>query len=172
MSHPNAITSYIALGSNLQSPREQVTRALERLKQLPKSSLESHSRLYQTAPVGGPPGQPDYINAVAKITTQLGAHDLLDVLLRIEQEFGRVRLERDGPRTLDLDILLYGDEIINTPELIIPHPRLTQRAFVLEPLAEITPDCVLPDGRSIQSCVALMKRSVIKGSINVETSDP
>jgi len=149
MNNHKVIISYIALGSNLQSPLKQVQNALQRLEQLPTSTLLEHSSLYQTSPVGGPLDQPDYINAVAKIATQLPAQNLLFELQTIEQEFGRIRLERNGPRTLDLDILLYGDEIIDTEQLTIPHPRLMERAFVLFPLTEIAANLVLPDGTRI-----------------------
>ena len=127
----------IALGSNLGDSCLIIQHSLNRLAQTPGIALESHSSFYQTAPVGPP--QPDYINACAVINVTLSPLEVLAVLLNLEQEFGRIRLERNGPRTLDLDILLFDDLILNLPGLQIPHPRMSQRAFVLVPLAEIAP---------------------------------
>jgi 2-amino-4-hydroxy-6-hydroxymethyldihydropteridine diphosphokinase len=129
---------YIGLGSNLEGPRGQVERALEELAGLPQSRLLRHSRLYRSAPLG-PEGQPDYINAVAALETALSPLDLLDELQRIETLHGRVRGERWGARTLDLDLLLFGEERIELPRLKVPHPEMANRAFVLIPLAEIAP---------------------------------
>lgn len=136
---------FIGLGSNLDSPIDQVKRALEELAQLPDTQLIQHSALYRSEPVG-PAGQPDYINAVAELDTELDAECLLDHLQALEQAHQRVRLEHWGPRTLDLDLLLYGQETIATARLSVPHPWMTQRSFVLYPLAEIAPDLQLPDG--------------------------
>jgi len=141
---------WIGLGSNLDDPRAQVSTALQELAQLPESSLVTHSSLYRSDPVG-PPGQPDYINAVAALDTQLSPETLLDALQAIEQAHQRVRKIHWGPRTLDLDLLLYGNETIATPRLSVPHPFMTQRNFVLWPLAEIAPELILPDGRSLQA---------------------
>lgn len=141
---------WIGLGSNLDDPRAQVSTALKELAQLPESSLVTHSSLYRSDPVG-PPGQPDYINAVAALDTQLSPETLLDALQAIEQAHQRVRKIHWGPRTLDLDLLLYGNETIATPRLSVPHPFMTQRNFVLWPLAEIAPELILPDGRSLQA---------------------
>lgn len=127
----------IALGSNLGDSISIIQQSLTRLAQTPGITLESHSSFYQTAPVGPP--QPDYINACALVDVSITPLELLATTLKIEQEFGRVRLEPNGPRTLDLDILLFGDLILNLPELQIPHPRMCQRAFVLVPLSEIAP---------------------------------
>ncbi|KAA0873665.1 2-amino-4-hydroxy-6-hydroxymethyldihydropteridine diphosphokinase [Nitrincola tapanii] len=136
---------FIGLGSNLDNPIEQVKRALDELAQLPDTQLIQHSALYRSEPVG-PAGQPDYINAVAELNTELDAECLLDHLQALEQAHQRVRLEHWGPRTLDLDLLLYGQETIATARLSVPHPWMTQRSFVLYPLAEIAPDLQLPDG--------------------------
>ena len=102
------------------------------------------SSVYETAPVGGPPGQGPYLNAVAELRTELDPDALLGVLLEIESTLGRVRTERDGPRTLDLDLLLYGDVVRDDARLTLPHPRLHQRLFVLKPLAEIAPGLIHP----------------------------
>ncbi len=138
------VPAFIGLGSNLDGPVEQVRRALDALTSLGGSRLAAASRLYRSDPVG-PPGQPDYINAVAKLETRLAPGRLLDELQRIERRQGRVRGERWGPRTLDLDLLLYGDLAIDEPRLRVPHPRLAERMFVLRPLAELlASDAELP----------------------------
>lgn len=131
--------AFIALGSNLQSPQQQVLNALEALKRLPQTTLLQHSSLYKTAPLGYD-NQPDFINAVAKVETDLTPHALLDAILAVEQTFGRERPFPNAPRILDLDLLLYGSEQINTATLTVPHPRMHERAFVMLPLAEIAPD--------------------------------
>lgn len=137
------ITAYIGLGSNLDDPVQQVRTALQELDQIPQTHLISASSLYRSDPVG-PAGQPDYINAVAEIETVLAARPLLRALQSIEQNHRRVRLERWGPRTLDLDLLIYGDQLINEPDLIVPHLMIAERVFVLYPLAEIAPDAPIP----------------------------
>lgn len=139
-------TVYIGLGSNLAEPREQLKAALLSLARLPHSDLTLVSSFYGSSPVGGPPDQPDYTNACACINTRLSPETLLDQLQAIERQHGRVRTVRWGPRTLDLDILLFGEYELNTERLSIPHPRLTERAFVLVPLLEIAPDLCLPNG--------------------------
>ena len=136
---------YIGLGSNLEDPRQQVSDALKELQEISNTELLSHSLLYRSDPVG-PPGQPDYINAVAKINTSLEPEELLDALQAIEQAHQRVRIEHWGPRTLDLDLLLYDNDEIDTERLKVPHPFMTERSFVLYPLAEIEPNLVLPKG--------------------------
>jgi len=127
----------IALGSNLGDRAATLRAAKRRLRAEPGVLLVVDSELYETAPVGGPAGQGAYLNAVALLETLLSADDLLALLHRIEHQFGRVRSAQDGPRTLDLDLLLYGDAVIQTPTLTVPHPRLHERAFVLVPLAEM-----------------------------------
>lgn len=131
--------AYIALGGNLGDREEYLRRALTALRQSAGVELTRVSPLYETRPVGGPPGQGAYLNAVAEVRTERAAHDLLDVLLSIEQGLGRVRQERDGPRTIDLDLLLYGDLVCADERLIVPHPRLHERLFVLQPLAQLAP---------------------------------
>ena len=144
-----AVRTFIGIGSNLDDPLAQVRRALTELAELPGCSGLSASPLYRSRPMG-PQDQPDYINAVARLVTTLAPLRLLDVLQGIEQAHGRVRgPERWGPRTLDLDLLLYGNSFIEHPRLRVPHPGLTQRAFVLIPLADIQPDLLLGDGRSV-----------------------
>lgn len=135
--------AYIALGANLGDPASTVRAAMGALANLPESGVRRCSSLYRTAPVGIV-DQPSFINAVALLETKLPPETLLDALLDIEARFGRVRAEKDGPRTLDLDLLLYDDQFIDLPRLTLPHPRLHLRAFVLQPLAEITPDLVIP----------------------------
>lgn len=130
--------TYIGLGSNLASPIEQVRQALEGLATLPLSRLVISSSLYASRPVG-PQDQPDFINAVAALETRLSPLALLDQLQALEQQHRRRRQRHWGPRTLDLDLLLYGNELIETPRLSVPHPQMTARAFVLAPLAEIAP---------------------------------
>ena len=136
--------AYIGLGSNLADPVHQVMSALDELGSIPQSQLAGCSCLYRSAPIG-PRDQPDYINAVAAIDTPLDAKILLHYLQEIERRHGRMRDgERWGPRTLDLDLLLYGNEIFSDGELTLPHPRAHQRAFVLVPLHSIAPDAMIP----------------------------
>lgn len=131
--------AYVALGSNLAQPAEQIRAALEALAALADTTLLSHSSLYRTTPVGYL-AQPDFINAVALLDTGLTPHQLLAALMRIEAGFGRERSFRNAPRVLDLDVLLYQDMVLDDPQLLLPHPRMHQRAFVMVPLAEIAPE--------------------------------
>jgi 3-oxoacyl-[acyl-carrier protein] reductase len=133
----------IGLGSNLGDRRDHLERALTELTQS-GVKLGRRSALYETAPVGGPAGQPAYLNAVVEAETDLPPDDLLSLLLAIESKLGRVRTVRDGPRTIDLDLLLYDDLLIDSPHLTLPHPRLHERLFVLEPLAQIAPGAIHP----------------------------
>jgi len=135
--------AFIALGSNLAEPEAQIKQAFAALARLPQTRLLAQSSLYRSAPVGYAE-QPDFINAVALLETGLAAHDLLQSLLEIERACGRVRDFRNAPRTLDLDLLLYGDLMLHEAGLTLPHPRMHERAFVLLPLLEIAPDCVIP----------------------------
>ncbi|MGC7589374.1 2-amino-4-hydroxy-6-hydroxymethyldihydropteridine diphosphokinase [Bisgaard Taxon 46] len=139
---------YIALGSNLNTPVEQLNSALSALSELPQSQLVQVSSFYQSKPLG-PQDQPDYVNAVACLETELEPLALLDHLQHIENTQGRVRLRRWGERTLDLDILLYGDEIIQTERLTVPHYDMHQREFVIIPLFEIAPDLCLPNSLKV-----------------------
>ena len=137
------VTAYIALGANLEDPVVQVRAGLAALATLPDTQLLMQSSLYRTAPVGYA-DQPDFINAVAAVDTELSPRELLDALLAIELNHGRVRQFANAPRTLDLDVLLYDDVEVNESGLTIPHPRMHERAFVLAPLAEIAPLCEIP----------------------------
>ncbi|HZX28470.1 MAG TPA: 2-amino-4-hydroxy-6-hydroxymethyldihydropteridine diphosphokinase [Telluria sp.] len=134
--------AFIGIGANLGDARANVEDALDRLARVPHSRLLKRSSLYRTAPIDS--SGDDYINAVAEIDTELDAHALLQALRGIEQAHGRERPYRNAPRTLDLDLLLFGAEIIATPELTVPHPRMHQRAFVLAPLLEIAPAALIP----------------------------
>jgi 2-amino-4-hydroxy-6-hydroxymethyldihydropteridine diphosphokinase len=132
----------IALGSNLGDSRAILEQALHILDQTARISVKSHSSWYQTEPIGPP--QPDYINGCTILEVQLTPEEILTILLNIEQQFGRIRRERWGARTLDLDILFFDDLILETSALQIPHPRMRERAFVLVPLAEIAPNWIDP----------------------------
>ena len=144
------VRAYIALGSNLENPKAQIESALVTLNTIPHSSLIKTSRFYRSTPLSGD-DQPDYINAVAAFDTTLSAHDLLTELQKIEQSHGRTRsLKRWGPRTLDLDLVLYGDHIISTPRLLVPHPGISKRNFVLYPLADLDPNLIFPNGHKLQ----------------------
>ena len=135
--------SFIGLGSNLGASGDQLAQALIRLDQLPDTCLLAQSSLYRSAPVGYL-DQPDFVNAVAKIATSLTPQALLAALLQIERECGRERTFANAPRTLDLDVLLYDDRQIHDHGLTVPHPQMHKRAFVLLPLLDIAPDCVIP----------------------------
>lgn len=139
-----AVTAYIALGSNLGDRRGFLDQALTALRTRPGIEVVRVSSYHETKPVGGPAGQGEYLNAAAELRTALEPKELLRVLLDVEQALGRERHERFGPRTIDLDLLLYGDLACAEPELIVPHPRLHERRFVLEPLAEIAPLAIHP----------------------------
>ena len=148
---------YIALGSNMDSPHNQLDSALETIAQHPDMQLIGVSSRYQTPPIG--PQQPDFINAAAQLSTELSPLALLDALQAIEQQQNRVRSIHWGPRTLDLDILLYnnalGDSlVIESERLTIPHPRISERAFVLVPLADINPQLALPSGETVAELLA------------------
>ncbi|WP_373524665.1 2-amino-4-hydroxy-6-hydroxymethyldihydropteridine diphosphokinase [Nostoc sp.] len=139
--------SALALGSNIGDSRTILEAAIETLAQTPGIFLETRSSWYRTKALGPP--QPDYLNGCVILQVEILPQQLLAALLEIEEQFGRVRQERWGPRTLDLDLLLYHDLILDTPNLQIPHPRMRERAFVLVPLAEIAPDWIEP----VSKCV-------------------
>ena len=144
--------AYIAIGSNLASPLEQVNAAITALGEIPHSQIVARSAFYRTPPLG-PQDQPDYLNAAVALETTLDADTLLDHTQRIELAQGRVRkAERWGPRSLDLDIMLFGDEVINTPRLTVPHYDMHNRGFMLWPLFEIAPEVLFPDGTPL-ACV-------------------
>jgi 2-amino-4-hydroxy-6-hydroxymethyldihydropteridine diphosphokinase len=141
--------AYIGIGSNLEDPKDQVILAITQIDELDNAVVTAHSSLYQTAPVG-PEGQPDYINAVVQIDTYLSASDLLTELQNIENNHGRTREVRWGARTLDLDILLFGEEQLCDDRLQVPHPRMMERNFVIVPLAEVAPDYIFANGERIE----------------------
>ncbi len=143
--------AYIALGSNLASPLEQVNAAVDAIGEIPQSRIVAVSTFYRTPPLG-PQDQPDYLNAAVALETELDAEMLLDNTQRIELQQGRVRkAERWGPRTLDLDIMLFGNDVINTARLTVPHYDMKNRGFMLWPLFEIAPALTFPDGIALQA---------------------
>ncbi|WP_231759709.1 2-amino-4-hydroxy-6-hydroxymethyldihydropteridine diphosphokinase [Microbulbifer elongatus] len=141
---------YIGLGSNLANPAGQLRRALDAITLIPETRLMACSPFYSSAPVG-PGEQPDYVNAVAALDTDLPAESLLDALQAVENRHGRERSVRWGARTLDLDILLFGNITLSTERLAVPHPRIPERNFVLVPLADLAPDLIMPDGTPLQT---------------------
>ncbi|SFD84789.1 2-amino-4-hydroxy-6-hydroxymethyldihydropteridinediphosphokinase [Phytobacter palmae] len=144
---------YIAIGSNLASPLEQVKAALDAIGEIPQSRVVEVSSFYRTPPLG-PQDQPDYLNAAVALETTLEAETLLDHTQRIELQQGRVRkAERWGPRTLDLDIMLFGDQVIQTPRLTVPHYDMKNRGFMLWPLFEIAPALIFPDGVALTAAL-------------------
>ncbi|SDS92499.1 2-amino-4-hydroxy-6-hydroxymethyldihydropteridinediphosphokinase [Halopseudomonas xinjiangensis] len=150
-----SLRCFVGLGSNLAEPEAQIREALCALDRVPRTELQAVSSLYRSPPLG-PAEQPDYLNAVVSLHTALEAESLLDHLQDIERAQGRVRkAERWGPRSLDLDILLFGDQIVDTPRLTVPHYHMHHRAFVLYPLAELAPELVMPDGTPLS---ALLER--------------
>jgi 2-amino-4-hydroxy-6-hydroxymethyldihydropteridine diphosphokinase len=143
--------AYIGLGANLGQREQTLRAALAELGRRPGVRVVRASSFIETAPVGGPPGQPPYLNAAAELRTTLGPEELLSALQQVEDAFGRTREVRWGPRTLDLDLLLYEDLVVDTPALQVPHPRMHERRFVLEPLCEIAPEAVHPVlGRTVR----------------------
>jgi 2-amino-4-hydroxy-6-hydroxymethyldihydropteridine diphosphokinase len=153
------IRVYLGLGANLDAPLQQLQHAVNALMQLPHSQLAAVSSFYGSKPMG-PQDQPDYVNAVAALDTQLAPEDLLDALQRIELEQGRQRKdERWGPRTLDLDILLYGEAVLATPRLTVPHYGLHQREFVVYPLLELAPDLQVPGLGSLTAIAVNVPRN-------------
>lgn len=149
------VKAYIALGANLGDPVASLCKAMDDLAGLPGVSLISRSSLYRTAPLES--SGPDYVNAVVEITTYLTAPDLLAQLQGLEQGAGRQRAYRNAPRTLDLDILIFGEARIDSKALTIPHPRMTERAFVLVPLAEIAPHAVTSAQRMAVQSQAILQ---------------
>jgi 2-amino-4-hydroxy-6-hydroxymethyldihydropteridine diphosphokinase len=146
----NSVSVFIGLGSNLADPITQIKQAISAISMLEQSQVIAVSSLYGSKPMG-PADQPDYVNAVLQLSTQLAPLALLDALQHIENISGRVRKDqRWGPRTLDLDVLLYGQQIINNERLTVPHYGMKEREFVLIPLAEIAPELVLPSGEKLQ----------------------
>lgn len=145
--------AYVGLGANLGAPHRQVLAALDELARLPGTRLTTRSGLYRSAPLGHLE-QPEFVNAVARLETDLAAEALWAALQEIELAHGRRRSFRDAPRTLDLDLLLYGDASIASPSLTVPHPRMHERAFVLAPLVEIDPQAQVPGHGSARALLA------------------
>ena len=145
--------AYVGIGANLGDPAAQVRGAIAAIGALPRTALVAASGLYRTAPIGYA-DQPDFVNAVAAVDTSLSAHELMRELQGIERGAGRERSFRNAPRTLDLDLLLYGEAAIDEPALTVPHPRMHERAFVLAPLAEIAPDATIPGRGPAAGCLA------------------
>jgi len=143
-----AVTAYLGLGSNLGDRLANLQAAVELLRREERMRVVASSRVWETEPVGGPE-QPEYLNAVLRVETDRSPRELLDACLGVEAELGRVRAERWGPRTIDVDVLLYDERTVDEPDLVVPHPRLAERAFVVLPLLELEPDPILPDGRRL-----------------------
>lgn len=153
--------AYIGIGANLGDARANVLDALARLDAYPGCRIAKASGCWRTAPIDS--SGDDYINAVAAVDTDLDAHALLAALMDIEQAHGRERPYRNAPRTLDLDLLLYGDAVIATPTLTVPHPRMHERAFVLAPLLEIAPDVAIPGrGRAADHLPGVADQAIVK----------
>jgi len=158
----DAVTAYIGLGANLGRPADAIRRALKDLHTLPHTEMVRASSLYRSAPLGHA-HQPQFTNAVASVRTRLSARELLERLLALEERAGRKRSFPNAPRTLDLDLLLYGDQTIEEPGLIVPHPRMNERRFVLEPLLELDPECVIPgQGRACDALTGVLDQFVEK----------
>ena len=160
MSAAGPVTAFVGLGANLGEAAETLRLALAALGGLPECRLLAASSVYRTAPVDA--SGPDYLNGVARLETSLAAEALLDELLALELRFGRERRYHHAPRTLDLDLLLHGEQIINTPRLTLPHPRAHQRAFVLVPLSELAPDLVLPGRGAITDWLGTVQDQAIE----------
>ena len=153
--------AYIGIGSNLEEPQAQVSRAFDELGGLPRTRLAKRSSLYRAAPLGHA-DQPDFINAVAALDTELGAEELFRELQAIEHRHGRTRSFANAPRTLDLDLLLYGHASIAGPGLVVPHPRMHERAFVLQPLLEIAPAAQIPGRGAAAASLAACEQQKIE----------
>lgn len=167
MNNPEAARVFIGIGSNLENPLQQLKAATIALREIPNTRLLGISNIYQTAPIG-PAGQPDYTNAAALLESQLTPEALLDELQRIELDQGRIRKERWGPRTLDLDIILYAGMTIRTARLTVPHTEMENRNFVLIPLMDLAPDLVLPNGKSLASVTEKAGNEGIKLSMTAD----
>ena len=147
MTRPDPIRAYVALGANLGERARTLQLAIEQLRAHPQIEVGKVSSMLENPAVGGPPDSPPFLNAVAEVLTTLPPRELLQTLLEIEHRLGRERHRKWDPRTIDLDLLLYGDRVIDEPDLKVPHPRMAERQFVLAPLAEIAPDLVVPTHR-------------------------
>ena len=156
----SSITAYIGLGSNLSNPIEQLQKALHSIDALPSTQLLQSSSFYGSKPLG-PQDQPDFVNAVCKIQTDLSAKELLHCLQKIELQQGRIKKRHWGERLIDLDILLFGDEVISTDELTVPHTQIALRDFVLIPLVEIAPRLVVPKLGPIEALIPAIEDSYL-----------
>jgi 2-amino-4-hydroxy-6-hydroxymethyldihydropteridine diphosphokinase len=161
------VVAHVALGANLGDAAQTLAQALDALAQTPGVRLQTASSLYRTAPIES--SGPDYLNAVAEVSTQLTAPDLLAALQAIEHTHGRERPYRNAPRTLDLDLLLYGSATLDSPTLTVPHPRMAQRAFVLVPLAEIAPARVSPQDLHAVADQAIERMGALQGASRSRT---
>ncbi len=162
MSERTATTTvYVGIGANLEDPVRQVRQAIDELDAIERTCVLAASSLYRSAPVGYA-DQPDFINAVAKLQTSLSPHELLEALHVIENRHGRQRSVRNAPRTLDLDLLLFGTSVVSEEMLTVPHPRMHERAFVLLPLAEIAEDAHLPGPATLAQLLAQVDRSAVE----------
>ncbi len=157
---------FIGLGSNLENPLEQIKTAIKDMKAMVDTELVACSSLYKSPPMG-PQDQPDYINAVIELDTILTPHSLLDELQKIEQQHGRVRKRHWGERTLDLDVLVYGEQILNDDRLIVPHPGIAERAFVVYPLAELDNSLVIPGLGNVAQLVEACPRNGLQQVENI-----
>lgn len=151
------VRAYVGFGANLGDPISAFAAALKTLATLPDTTVPAHSSLYRSAPIGVGPDHPDYLNAVIALDTKQTPHQLLDALLAIEAAGGRTRTAALAPRLVDLDLLLYGDNIIRSNTLILPHPRMHERAFTLIPLAEIAPQVLIPGLGPLNALLAGVK---------------
>ena len=167
MSESVWVPAYIAIGGNLQEPSRQILAAFDRIATLPRTRLESRSGLYRSRPMG-PQDQPEFVNAAAGVLTQLGPRELLDALLEIERAMGRDRRERWGPRIIDLDLVWHLDGPVAEQGLQVPHPGVSDRNFVLYPLADIAPDMRIPGHGWISE---LKARVGGEGLIRMDTND-
>jgi 2-amino-4-hydroxy-6-hydroxymethyldihydropteridine diphosphokinase len=162
---PELVRATIALGSNLGDRRAHLAAAVAALRADPDVRVVAVSAWHETAPVGGPPGQGDFLNGAVEVETALGARELLRRLPAIERARGRERgAARAAPRTLDLDLILYGDEVHDEPDRVVPHPRAAERDFVLRPMAEIAPERRFPpSGRTVRQELARLGREARRG---------
>jgi 2-amino-4-hydroxy-6-hydroxymethyldihydropteridine diphosphokinase len=159
------VTAYLGLGSNLGERRQNLEKAMEYLSQ--RMRVTRKSSVYDTEPVGNP-GQPRFLNMVCQVKTMLRAQDLLVLAKAIERKLGRLPGKRNSPRPIDIDILFYGEQVIDTPELVVPHPRIISRAFVLVPLAEIAPTLVHPVAKKTVTELLKELKQGVQGVLKLE----
>lgn len=154
----NKVISYLGLGSNIGNTKDNLDSAIKILNESKNCNILQVSSFYKTKPVGVT-NQPDFLNAVVKIETQLSPEELLKLINSIENKLGRIRTIKWGPRTIDIDILIYGNIIINKENLVIPHPAMMERSFVLEPLSEIEPNMIMPNGENISDVLGRIRKT-------------